>query len=442
MTWFCFWLLIGVVGILLTLVMVKPARVFEYPYFMAATFGVFILPQAVSLLRFPGDAPESAITSVLLTSCLCVSACWLGYQLPINRRIAYHAARRVNSRRLFDMGVGFIVIAYFFTYLISKIDPAEMGEGSWTGRVTIYGFFTLLVFPGFAIALRTALRARKMRAWLAAAAAAVLPLKAALFAGRREGTALFALTIALVLFFDRRKAPPRLVLVLVLAATTLVIPATGTYRTLVTEGGLEALRQLNLVENFREYLNEESILELRNAAMVIEAARRSGEREFGKGYWDQLVFRFVPAQLVGKELKDKLMFRSSEERLSGEIRHSEFIMSRGSTLTGMADSFQQFGYFGCLFFAVVAVGFRALWSAANQENAMFAQLFYIQLTTSAMRAVTHQTADFLPALAYNMVFLGVAFLYARERPMRRPLRVRRHRRSQPGTVPKPASEPG
>ena len=41
------------------------------------------------------------------------------------------------------------------------------------------------------------------------------------------------------------------------------------------------------------------------------------------------------------------------------------------------------------------------------------------VTTSAMRAVTHWTLDFLPGVLYHAVFLGLGFLYARV-PQHRP----------------------
>src|SRR5262245_45885263 len=186
MTWLYFWLLMAGVTALVVWVMVQPRRVFEYPYFMAAALGVFILPQCVSLLRFPGGAPESAISAVLLMSCLCLAACWIGYQLPINRTIAYHAARPINPQRLFHVGLAFIASAYFFHHLIGRMADEETGGTMWTGRVTIYHFFTLLVFPGFAIALRTALNRGDLLAWFASAVASLLPLRAAIFAGRRE----------------------------------------------------------------------------------------------------------------------------------------------------------------------------------------------------------------------------------------------------------------
>jgi hypothetical protein len=57
--------------------------------------------------------------------------------------------------------------------------------------------------------------------------------------------------------------------------------------------------------------------------------------------------------------------------------------------------------------------FKSLWQASLQRDAMFAQLLYIQTSTAAMRAVTHQTVDYLPGLTYNLLFIGGLVYFAR-----------------------------
>jgi hypothetical protein len=125
-----------------------------------------------------------------------------------------------------------------------------------------------------------------------------------------------------------------------------------------------------------------------------------------------LVFRYVPAQIFGTDFKESLMLRRSGEGQEREFATMDYTNPVGSTVTGMGDSFQQFGYWGCLFFAGLAVFFRSLWQTALQPGALFAQLLYMQACTSAMRAVTHWTLDFLPGFLYSALFLGVAMLYA------------------------------
>src|SRR5206468_3308504 len=75
----------------------------------------------------------------------------------------------------------------------------------------------------------------------------------------------------------------------------------------------------------------------------------------------------------------------------------------------------------------LAVLFRSLWYAALRPNALFAQLLYMQSCTSAMRAITHQTVDFPPGFVYNLIFLGAAIIYARERSPRSGVRLAKRR---------------
>jgi hypothetical protein len=293
----------------------------------------------------------------------------------------------------------------------TEVQTTELG--GWTGPATIYGFFQQLCYPGFAICLMLMLRQRTAVRIAATLIAAIVPVQSIVF-GRREPAALFALTIGLALYFQLRVRPPRWLVAALIGGAMLAIPATATYRRLQLDKDWAAVRQIDLVENFGNFLNEESVLELRNAAMLIESTLRSGEYQCGAGYWNHLVFRYVPAQTLGQQFKDSLMIGPSSEVTERELAGMDYYNPVGTTVTGMGDSFQQFGYWGCLFFAGMAVFFRKLWREASRPGVLFAQLLYMQSCTCAMRAVTHWTLDFLPGLVYNAIFLGLAVeMYAR-----------------------------
>lgn len=74
------YLLLLIVGItaLLVRVLGRPARIFEYPYSMAAAFGIFIVPQAYSLICFPGGVSRQGVEDVLLMCNLCPGCAILG----------------------------------------------------------------------------------------------------------------------------------------------------------------------------------------------------------------------------------------------------------------------------------------------------------------------------------------------------------------------------
>jgi hypothetical protein len=405
-----FWVFVLLLVSRLATVLRRPERIYEFPQFMTATFGIFILPQAVSLVRFPGAASEAAVQRVLWMGCLCVAACISGYHLATHSR-ASQPPLALHLGKLKQAGTAFVVCGLVASYLLRTINIQTNDFGGWTGPATVYAFFQQLAYPGFAICLLMMLHKWTVVSVGATAIAAIVPLQSMMF-GRREPAALFALSIGLIVYFRLGLRPPRWLTTLSVAGAMLAIPATATYRQLRLEGDWNGVRQIELLDNFRQFLNDESVLELRNAAMLIDSTRRSGGYQYGAGYWNHLVFRYVPAQILGQEFKESLRIKANVELVDRELTTLGYANPIGSTVTGLGDSFQQFGYFGCLFFALLGMLFSRIWQAASAPNAVFSQLLYTMTCVSAMRSVTHWTLDFLPGLVYSTLFLGVAAWYA------------------------------
>ena len=391
--------------------MKKPILIFEYPYFMAFAFAAFIVPQAYSLIRFPGVVQDASVDAVLLMSCLCMLACVLGYQLAPSAAMTRWATRPVDLQKLFHVGLLFVAVAYWMAHAITRIDVEFSESGGMTGTGTIILFFEMLAYPGFAICFFCALQKRTVATIGASIIAIYPPLKDALI-GRRENTAILILSIVMALYYQRGKRPPRLAIAGALLFSMLAIPATMQYRSYAEKNNWEGVSQMNLIENFQRFLSEECVLELRNGAAMIESTRITGQYQFGKAYWNHIVFRFVPAQWVGESFKRSLMFNIADIAKSGGT-DTGIQFHTGSTITGMGDTFQQFGWAGCLFFAFMGVLFKGLWRASFPKDALFARLMYMLSFTSGMRAVTHWTLDFLPGLFYFAIFMGLASFYAR-----------------------------
>ena len=209
------------------------------------------------------------------------------------------------STRLVPVAVLFIACGFYFNFLIGRLPPEETA-GAWTGIVTIYAFFQGLVMPGMAIALNCALLRRTLFAWSLFAVSCVIPLTAALVYGRRETAALFILIVGMTLYFRLGIKPPRILIASFLVAAALFIPSTYEYRSSLAEDSEIARSKIDFVENFKRFITEESILELRNAAFIIAATKATGNYEYGAAFWDELVFRYVPAQFVGADVKSSL----------------------------------------------------------------------------------------------------------------------------------------
>ena len=413
----------------------RPARIFEYPYFMAFAFAVFIAPQAWVLTRFPGGVKDSAVEDVFLMASLCIAACYLGYQIAPNKAIVRWASRPIDTQRLFHIGVIYTAIALALSARFGNIDVETAENGGMTGIATILLFFIQLGQLGFAICFFSALKKPSITHITWAAISVIPQIQIALF-GRREPAALLALTVGAGLFFIRGVRPTRLVIAASVLFAMIAIPLTGAYRSQVAGRDMDNIREIEVKENLQDFLTTEGILELRNAAAVIEATRGSGDYQLGKAYWNHLVFRYVPAQFLGADFKQGLMFQTDELEAPGQTALG-FVLSRGSTLTGMGDTFQQFGWLGCLFFVLPAILYRSIWKACR-EGHIYAQILYATTISSAMRAVTHWSLDFLPGFLYYLIFLEIARLYAKKpsRPSsgtKLPSSAPRSWRSQPST---------
>jgi hypothetical protein len=391
----------------------RPRLIYEYPYFMGATFTAFILPQAYALY---GDQWGGIYLRMTLLMCfLCIACCWLGYQRRPHPRLLEKLNIPIDPGRFLTGGIVLVLIGSYFTYRFATL-PEEELSSQLTGIGTVYLFFGGLVYPGFAICFYCALKEKSISAWLATVGAAVIPLQTALFYGRREPTVLFLMSMGLGIFFIKGKAAPRVVIIAAILGAMFFIPSTGEYRSLAREDPLEAFRQINFTQQFQEALDPNAPSELKNATAVIAATDATGDYDLGRGYWNQIVFRFVPAQFFSSNFKSALMIGGEKRDMSDFVDDVLGIkLPGGMTVTGMGDSFNEFGYLGCLFFAVLGFLFKTLWAAANRPNGIVAQIFYIQITTSAMRAATHQTIDFLPALIYGLTFICAIAFFARDR---------------------------
>jgi hypothetical protein len=398
---------------LVTAAVVRPRLIYEYPYFMAAAFTVFILPQAYALYR--NDWGGVYLHMTLLMCLLCLVCCWLGYQRRPHAALVQKLNIPIETGRFLAGGIVLVLIGWYFTYKFGTL-PEEDASSMMTGIGTIYLFFGGFVYPGFAICFYCVLKKRWITAWLATAVAAVIPLQAAVFYGRRESTVLFCMSVGLGMFFIKGKTAPRWAIVAAILGAMLFIPSTSEYRQLAKEDPLEAFREINFTESFRDALDPDALSELKNATVLIAATEATGDYAYGAGYWNELIFRFIPAQFVGRDFKNALMIGGERRDPSDFVEDVlGFRLPLGMTVTGIGDSFNQFGYFGCLFFAALGYLFKTLWVAANKPNGTMAQILYIQVTTSAMRAATHQTIDFLPALIYGAVVIGAVALFAKDR---------------------------
>ncbi|MBW4545034.1 MAG: hypothetical protein KME25_11390 [Symplocastrum torsivum CPER-KK1] len=387
---------------------------------MGGIFVSFILPQAIALINKPGPVSQEALERVFLMSCLCAAMCWFGYQLPPSRNLIKKLDLAIDTKKLFQGGIVFVLIGYVSYFLIMRQPEAARENTQWTGIITIYAFFSTLIYPGLTILLSSTLRHPTISKLILTAFAAALPLHTIILYGRREPTATFILTIGLSLYFIRKLVPPRWLVISFVVIALFAIPLTGTYRAIAKTGDWSQLQEIQPLETLENFVKNQEILELKNAALLMDAAVRTNQYGYGIEYWNSLIFRFVPAQLVGANFKKLLQIELANYDLETLYRYK---MTTGITITGIGDAFTQFDYMGCLFFFCLAWFFKTLWFSANYKNSITSQIFYVSLFSPSMLSVTHGTVGFIPDFVFNLIFLSLVIIYASRKPMYKGLNV-------------------
>jgi hypothetical protein len=137
------WLLVALLATILFRAVARPQPVYEYPYFMAAVFAAFILPQAISLARFSGGVPETWVAKVILMAVFCLLACCIGYLLPPMRSIRRLSSLSLDDRRLLHGAMVFLFVAYARDWKIGAMTDEDRGGSQWTGPATICLFLRL-----------------------------------------------------------------------------------------------------------------------------------------------------------------------------------------------------------------------------------------------------------------------------------------------------------
>ncbi len=403
------YLLIGICALIVMWGMIKVERIYQFPFFMASMVIAFILPQVSALISNPGAATQNMLVQVLIMACLCTSMCWVGYNFPPNRTLLYKLQIPLDNRKLLQVGIFLTAIGWTFAVFTGQAASTLEAGKQWTGPATIFAFFAQVIYLGFAILLIQLLNKPSIIN-ITGTIIAGLPIVQTVLAGRRQPTMTFLIIIGLCFWYNFKLAPPRWLVLIAIVAGAYIIPLVGQLRgnfwNLIFQQDWETLK--TSAELSYETLQKGGILELRNAALVIDAATVSGKYEYGAGYWNAFVFQYFPGQIFGYDVKQSLQFdlqRAENLSLYG------YAFPLGTTWTGIGDSYLQFGYFGALLFALIGNFFKTLWIASFQQKSLLATLLMMSLISPAMLGLTHGTERFLQEFIFQIILINLVGYY-------------------------------
>jgi hypothetical protein len=411
---FYFYILVIICGFVFSWGLMRSERVYQYPFFMSAIFISFILPQAYSLKNDMDHTPESALAKVFIMSCLCAAMCWIGYQISPDRKWLNILNIEIDDRKLFKVGIFLMICGYIFSFFLNTGEAQTADNGNWTGLYTIYYFVFKVIYIALAIFLTQAIDKPSFNNLSCVILAFIPAFIPVLLLGRRQLTIVILIIFGLSFWFVKKYIPPRAIFVLLVLLGVYAIPLIGDIRgeiwRLVLSNDLSSL-YLASQESFQELI-EGNVLELRNAAMVIEASTLLNRYGYGTGFWDALVFQYFPGQFFGYELKESLMLHWGLNNVTSVFGYK---ISNGSTLTGIGDTFVEFNYLGCMIFGAIGYIFKTLWISANYYKSKVSILLYIGLISPALVAVSHGVGRFIQEALFQLLVAGFIVYFARSK---------------------------
>jgi hypothetical protein len=403
MGWTILLILLAVSVTLIGLGLYRRGGIYQYPFLAGTTFLGFVLPQLPALAN-DTHLPSGAFARAILFTALCAACCGWGWYAA--KRPVLALDRHLDQHRVLWLAAMLTGLGSIFYYQLSALPKDVTDITLLSGLPVIYLFFAKLLSYGLYLAIFAFARWRSRWALAVACVGLMLLLNRIIALGRRAELTEIVLVITMAAWFGRGIAAPRSLALIVTLAAGLALSSTGAYRKAVASTAGPALSEIDVWGSFTTLIRDGG-LEMRNAVLRINDADRLMAFDFGVFHWNTLVFNFVPAQIVGSDLKQALMLPFPVQ--SGR----DYVPDTGTTETGMADAFASFWYLGCLKFFVIAYALGRLYRGAI-TGSLPSQLLYAVSVVPAMLAITHHTqwvlsswvgiaALLLPGLAWTRI---------------------------------------
>ena len=371
---------------------------------LAGVSGLYLVAMPwASLIAQPDEVAPEAIFRFGLMAIMCLGAAWAGYVWwkPSNGL----ALPRFDDNKLAKAAMFLVAFGAFFAWIarntVPDIDPDTT---QWTGPIVIYSTLSLVMRYGAMLATILFFRTRKW--WYLLLALPQLVQYANLFmVGRRGSTGEIMLVICVLLFFYRKWALPLWLLLLGTLAMAIFSYNIGTIRATNDQSLSERIQAIKAVDPLHSITTagmaeDRKYIEIYNGAKFMEAKARGGHYTLGLHFWNQIVFGFVPAQLVGKDFKESLRIKLTDDTLQ-----TGYEKSNGTCETGIGEAFMAFGYFGCGLFFALGAFMRWLWEGAAR-NSVLHQLLLMLFTLPSLMAFSGQLWTSVNQLVNISIFVG------------------------------------
>lgn len=381
-------------------------------FFHFAYLGIILVGfiGVVFLNKYPFT--EKVISLSLLYAIIIHLAAFLGFNskkrmLPLFWIKFLFPARRTSKKTSVVIGLVYTVIGFYFFYKYYNL-PDELLLAEHSGIVVLYLVFAKILYVGYAILLEVSLRYNIK--FLKVVSSIVFVLIFAMLAVRlkRTETLIFLSSTFFMLYHLKGFKLSRTSIMLGGSLFIVLVMYIGEIRNVVNvnfiKGDNISMAMLNEVGEENSLLNKiEKAPELRWAISQMEVSNNQFSFSCGKNHWNRLVNLFVPAQIVGSNVKEFLKFEIPAINVYQYYGMEMFTTGLMNTL--LAESFKEFWIFGILFIFILFNLIKTIVNNKPKYQCTYFIVFISLITPYAVTMVGSGSALYLGGSLFYYVYL-------------------------------------
>lgn len=399
--------------------LLKKNRIFEFPFWAGAIALGWFLPQAIGGYRNIENYPNGVFGGALLFASFCTVALWGGYELGIRavkQRNSWLNVR-FDESRLVVTGAILCVTGFFFAWKLAHLPKELTSVAQWSGTTVKYLFLASIFHFGFIILWFVYLNRRKLvepRLFVYIIPGLLQLLETAFVYGRRAGMMTLVSYVLVGIWFVRRWMMPRWIMIAGVMVGLLLVNSIELYRNTMNQKDTSLINRLKEVAS-SNLANEsadiaiQSAAEFKNYAFCRQVYSEEGRYYWGLMHWNRFVWNYVPAQIVGRAVKNSMMFDLKDygyELASQRYGHHYLT---GTTGTGYKDAFLSYGWFGFVKFLIIGWMMGSLYRHA-MLGSFLGQFLYVYMLKDAMQSISHGTHAILISSWVYFFVLGYPML--------------------------------
>ncbi len=331
-------------------------RIIKAPFLYAVGMALIICPQFYVATYNPWRVPDQAFRIFSIMVVLCTIALYWGHSKAgraIIRQSYSPPSYRwaIDDNRLFCLGLFISLIGTFGAVQLRSLGEIE---GLWRGWPVYWHTLSTLVLPGISLLLISYFQSKKLYRLVLALCFSFFPFQAIVVLGRRSATfTLPFIYLFPLLLYKPKLRIPRWAVAGSLVLALIVVYAFPYWRGEFKEGRyLDVIRERPASEIVSDMFSgeQDNTLEVVDAMILTGAYYETNRYGFGiDRVYNSLVHRYVPGELIGRELKASLFL--------GEGVSKDWVsevygipVAFYTAKTAFSEVFGEFSFFGCILF--------------------------------------------------------------------------------------------